>query len=98
MRLWPFVCRCGFFKLSVGSINKIMPLWFSFDVVAFVQSGIKPLWTVWNAGLVEDAVYQLFVEHSSVGWRAEVSISFTPYFPAIGQAMCNLFNRSFTTC
>ncbi len=74
-----------------------MSLWFSFDAIALIQTGIEPLRTVRNTHLVQDGVHQFFIKNLRILFRSKIFISFSPHPPAIGHSVCHLLCRCFPT-
>src|SRR5690606_22591331 len=97
MRLRTLVCGSRLFDFVVCRIHIIMSLRLAFNAVRFIQSGIKPLWTIRHARLVEDAVHQFVVENLGIFLTGKIIILVSPYFPAVGHTMGNLFYGSFSS-
>src|ERR1700733_8295999 len=64
-----------------------MSLGLAGDAVALVETGIEPLGGGGAAGLIEDAIDQLFIEDLGVLRGSEIPRAFAPYAPAVGHAM-----------
>ena len=75
-----------------------MTLWFSSNTIALIQASIKPLWAVRHTHLVKNRIHEFFIEYLCVTGGCKVSITFSPYSPAIGHTMRHLFGRGLTSC
>ena len=93
MRLWPFIGRSGFLQLAISRINEIMSLRLARNTIGLMEAGIEPLRGIGYTGLVQDTIDQLFVKHLRIIGAGKITITLTPYPPAIGHTMRHLLHR-----
>src|SRR5579872_7045530 len=95
MRLGTLVCRSGFFQYAVRLIDEVMSLRLAGNTIALMETRIEPLRRIRNTSLIQDTIDQLFIEYLRIFLRGEIPIPLSPYLPAVGHAVRNLFHRTF---
>src|SRR3954471_11096360 len=74
-----------------------MSLRLSGYAIAFVQTGIEPLWAIGHTSLVKNAVDKLIIKHLGILGRSKIAVAFAPNSPAVSHTVCYLLHACFTS-